>query len=127
MIKKKSLEQLDDLKQIPFDFLWETQMIWYKRCVNSEMSLKMINPKKEMIEINGLLLLHQKTKALLVKKINDLLIVLDTAEAKSKLHKQEIDKVTAKAKEILNYLNKWFYHSPILLGTFTFVVAMDKN
>ena len=66
----------------------------------------MVNLKKEMIKINGLLLLHQKTKALLVKKINDLLIVLDTAEAKSKLHKQEIDKIIDKAKEILNYLNK---------------------
>jgi hypothetical protein len=52
------------------------------------------------------LLLHQKTKAILTKKVDALLIVLDTAEAKSKLHKQEIDKVTAKAKEILNYLNK---------------------
>ena len=65
-----------------------------------------INLKNEMVKINGLLLLHQKTKALLVKKVDALLIVLDTAEAKSKLHKQEIDKVTAKAKEILNYLNK---------------------
>ncbi len=81
-------------------------MIWYKRCVNSEMSLKMINPKKEMIEINGLLLLHQKTKSMLIKKIEDLLIALDTAEAKSKLQQEQIDKVTAKAKEILNYLNK---------------------
>ena len=70
------------------------------------MSLKMINLKKEMIKINGLLLLHQKAKVMLVKKINDLLIVLDTAEAKSKLHKQEIDKVTAKAKKILSYLSK---------------------
>ena len=81
-------------------------MIWYKRCVNSEMSLKMINPKKEMIEINGLLLLHQKTKSMLIKKIEDLLIALDTAEAKSKLQQEQIDKVTAKAKEVLNYLNK---------------------
>ena len=64
-----------------------------------------INLKNEMIKINGPLLLHQKTKAMLVKKINDLLIALDTAEAKSKLHKQEIDKVTAKAKEKLNYLS----------------------
>ena len=70
------------------------------------MSLKMINLKKEMIKINGLLLLHQKTKAMLVKKINDLLIALDKAEAKSKLQQEQIDKVTAKAKEILNYLNK---------------------
>ena len=59
-----------------------------------------------MIKINELLLLHQKTKAMLVKKINDLLIALDTAEAKSKLQQEQIDKVTAKAKEILNYLNK---------------------
>ena len=66
----------------------------------------MINPKKEMIEINGLLLLHQKTKSMLIKKIEDLLIALDTAEAKSKLQQEQIDKVTAKAKEILNYLNK---------------------
>ena len=66
----------------------------------------MMNPKKEMIEINGLLLLHQKAKAMLVKKINDLLIALDKAEAKSKLQQEQIDKVTAKAKEILNYLNK---------------------
>ena len=70
------------------------------------MSLKMINPKKEMIEINGLLLLHQKTKSMLIKKIEDLLIALDTAEAKSKLHKQEIDKVNAKAQEMLKYLSK---------------------
>lgn len=66
----------------------------------------MINPKKEMIEINGLLLLHQKTKDMLIKKIEDLLIALATAEAKSKLHKQQIHKVTAKAQEMLNYLNK---------------------
>ena len=66
----------------------------------------MVNPKKEMIEINGLLLLHQKTKDMLIKKIEDLLIALDTAEAKSKLQQEQIDKVTAKAKEILNYLNK---------------------
>ena len=66
----------------------------------------MVNSKKEMIEINGLLLLHQKTKAMLIKKINDLLIALDKAEAKSKLQQEQIDKVTAKAKEILNYLNK---------------------
>ena len=70
------------------------------------MSLKMINLKKEMIKINGLLLLHQKTKVMLIKKIEDLLIALDTAEAKSKLQQEQIDKVTAKAKEILNYLNK---------------------
>ena len=66
----------------------------------------MVNSKKEMIEINGLLLLHQKTKAMLIKKIEDLLIALNTAEAKSKLQQEQIDKVTAKAKEILNYLNK---------------------
>ena len=70
------------------------------------MSLKMINPKNEMTKINGLLLLHQKTKAMLIKKIEDLLIALDKAEAKSKLQQEQIDKVTAKAKEILNYLNK---------------------
>ena len=66
----------------------------------------MVNPKKEMIKINGLLLLHQKTKAMLIKKIEDLLIALDTAEAKSKLQQEQIDKVTAKAKEILNHLLK---------------------
>jgi hypothetical protein len=60
----------------------------------------------EMLTINKLLELHQKTKAILIKKIDKLLNVLDTDEAKSKLHKQQIDKVTAKAKEILNYLNK---------------------
>ncbi len=66
----------------------------------------MVNPKKEMIEINGLLLLHQKTKAMIIKKIDNLLKALETAEAKTKLQQQQIDKVTAKAKEILNYLNK---------------------
>ena len=66
----------------------------------------MINLKNEMVKINGLLELHQKTKAILKKKIDNLLIALDTAEAKNKLDKQEIDKVTAKAKEILNYINK---------------------
>jgi hypothetical protein len=65
-----------------------------------------INLKNEMIKINELLLLHQKSKAILTKKIGDLLIVLDTDEAKTKLQQQQIDKVTAKAKKILNYLNK---------------------
>ena len=65
-----------------------------------------INPKNEMIKINELLLLHQKTKAILTKKIDNLLKALDTAEAKSKLQQEQIDKVTAKAKEILNYLSK---------------------
>ncbi len=65
-----------------------------------------INLKNEMIKINELLLLHQKSKAILTKKVDSLLIALDTAEAKSKLHKQEIDKVTAKAQEILSYLSK---------------------
>ena len=63
-----------------------------------------INLKNEMVKINELLLLHQKTKAILTKKIDALLIVLDTDEAKTKLQQQQIDKVTAKAKEILNYL-----------------------
>ena len=53
-----------------------------------------------------LLLLHQKTKAILTKKIDALLIVLDTDEAQSKLQQEQIDKVTAKAKEILSYLSK---------------------
>ena len=65
-----------------------------------------INLKNEMIKINELLLLHQKTKAILTKKIDALLIVLDTDEAKTKLQQQQIDKVKAKAKEILNYLSK---------------------
>ena len=65
-----------------------------------------INLKNEMIKINELLLLHQKTKAILTKKIDNLLIVLDTDEAKTKLQQQQIDKVTAKAKEILSYLSK---------------------
>ena len=65
-----------------------------------------INLKNEMIKINELLLLHQKTKAILTKKIDNLLKVLDTAEAKSKLQQEQIDKVTAKAKEILSYLSK---------------------
>ena len=66
-----------------------------------------INLKNEMIKINELLLLlHQKTKAILTKKIDALLIVLDTDEAKTKLQQQQIENVTAKAKEILSYLNK---------------------
>ena len=65
-----------------------------------------INLKNEMIKINELLLLHQKTKVILTKKIDALLIVLDTDEAKTKLQQQQIDKVTAKAKEILSYLSK---------------------
>ena len=65
-----------------------------------------INLKNEMIKINELLLLHQKTKVILTKKIDALLIVLDTDEAKTKLQQQQIYKVTAKAKEILNYLSK---------------------
>ena len=59
-----------------------------------------------MIKINELLLLHQKTKAILTKKIDALLIVLDTDEAKTKLQQQQIDNVTLKAKEILSYLSK---------------------
>lgn len=65
-----------------------------------------MNVQKEMVKINGLLELHQKTKAMLIKKIDDLLIALSTAQAHTKLHKQEIEKVTLKAKEILEYLNK---------------------
>ena len=65
-----------------------------------------INPKNEMVKINELLLLHQKTKAILTKKIDALLIVLDTDEAKTKLQQQQIDKAKAKAKEILSYLSK---------------------
>ena len=65
-----------------------------------------INLKNEMIKINELLLLHQKSKVILTKKIDALLIALDTAEAKTKLQQQQIDKATAKAKEILNYLSK---------------------
>ena len=59
-----------------------------------------------MIKINELLLLHQKTKAMIIKMIDNLLKVLDTDEAKTKLQQQQIDKVTAKAKEILSYLNR---------------------
>ena len=66
----------------------------------------MINPQKEMIKINELLLLRQRTKAMIIKKIDALLIVLDTDEAKTKLQQQQIDKVKAKAKEILSYLSK---------------------
>jgi hypothetical protein len=65
-----------------------------------------INPKNEMIKINELLLLHQKTKVILTKKIDNLLKALDTDEAKTKLQQQQIDKVTAKAKKILSYLSK---------------------
>ena len=65
-----------------------------------------INLKNEMIKINKLLLLHQKSKVILTKKIDALLIVLDTDEAKTKLQQQQIDKVSLKAKEILNYLSK---------------------
>ena len=65
-----------------------------------------INLKNEMIKINELLLLHQKSKVILTKKIDNLLKALDTAEAKTKLQQQQIDKVTAKAKEMLSYLSK---------------------
>ena len=65
-----------------------------------------INLKDEMIKINELLLLHQKSKVILTKKIDNLLKALDTDEAKTKLQQQQIDKVTAKAKKILNYLSK---------------------
>ena len=65
-----------------------------------------INLKNEMIKINELLLLHQKSKVILTKKIDALLIVLDTDEAKTKLQQQQIDKAKAKAKEILSYLSK---------------------
>ena len=64
-----------------------------------------INLKNEMIKINELLLLHQKTKAMIIKRIDNLLKALDTAEAKTKLQQQQIDKVTLKAKEILSYLS----------------------
>ena len=64
-----------------------------------------INLKNEMIKINELLLLHQKTKAMIIKNIDNLLKALDTDEAKTKLQQQQIAKAKAKAKEILNYLN----------------------
>ena len=60
----------------------------------------------EMLTINKLLELHQKTKAILIKKIDKLLNVLDTDEAKSKLHQEHINKANAKTKEILEYLSK---------------------
>ena len=66
----------------------------------------MVNLKNEMIKINSILELHQKTKAILKKKIDNLLKALDTDEAKTKLQQQQIDNVTAKAKEILSYLTK---------------------
>ena len=65
-----------------------------------------INLKNEMIKINELLLLHQKTKVILTKKIDNLLKALDTDEAKTKLQQQQIDKVSLKAKAILNHLLK---------------------
>jgi hypothetical protein len=65
-----------------------------------------INLKNEMIKINELLLLHQKTKVILTKKIDNLLKALDTDEAKTKLQQQQIENVTAKAKKILSYLSK---------------------
>ena len=88
-----------------------------------------INPKNEMIKINELLLLHQKTKAILTKKIDALLIVLDTDEAKTKLQQQQIDKVTAKAKEILNYLSNSMgaEQQPLMLVPFKAYLPMDKN
>ena len=65
-----------------------------------------INIYDEMLTINKLLELHQKTKAILIKKIDKLLNVLDTDEAKSKLHQEHINKANAKAQEILAYLNR---------------------
>ena len=44
--------------------------------------------------------------AALLKEIDNLLIALDTDEAKSKPHQEHINKVNAKAKEILEYLSK---------------------
>lgn len=43
------------------------------------------------------------SKGLTFKEIDE---TLATAEAKSKLHKQQIHKVTAKAQEMLKYLSK---------------------
>lgn len=43
---------------------------------------------------------------MIIKKIDDLLIVLDTAATDTKLQQQQIDNVIAKAKEILNHLLK---------------------
>ena len=88
-----------------------------------------INLKNEMIKINELLLLHQKTKAILTKKVDALLIVLDTDEAKTKLQQQQIDKVTAKAKEILNYLSNSMgaEQQPLMLVPFKAYQPMDKN
>ena len=64
------------------------------------------NISHKMKKINSILDIHLKTKAILIKKIDRLLKAIGTDEAKSKLHKQEIDKIIDKAKEILNYLNK---------------------
>jgi hypothetical protein len=45
----------------------------------------------------------------------------------TKLQQQQIENVTAKAKKILSYLKVSDFIIALLLGTFTFVVAMDKN
>lgn len=66
-----------------------------------------INLKHEMDKANKLLELHQKTKHLLIIKINEILKALESIEMQqSKLKTQQIEKIKAKAKEILNYLNK---------------------
>ena len=66
----------------------------------------MINLKQEMDKANKLLELHQKTKHLLIVKINEILKALESTEVQSKLKQKQIEKIKAKAKEILNYLNK---------------------
>ena len=65
-----------------------------------------INLKQEMDKANKLLELHQKTKHLLIVKINEILKALESTEVQSKLKQKQIEKIKAKAKEILSYLNK---------------------
>ena len=64
------------------------------------------NISHKMKKINSILDIHLKTKAILIKLINELLNDLNNATIKDEAHQHSVNKVRAKAKEILNYLNK---------------------
>ena len=66
----------------------------------------MNNISHKMKKINSILDIHLKTKAILIKRINELLNDLNNTTIKNEAHQHSVNKVTAKAQEILAYLNR---------------------
>lgn len=64
------------------------------------------NISHKMKKINSILDIHLKTKAILIKRINELLNDLNNTTIKNEAHLHSVNKVRAKANEILAYLNR---------------------